>query len=372
MRKRITDLSVARMREPGEVWDTLLPSFGVRVGARTKTWIVATRRPGSSHPVRLKIGEFPDLSVADARAKAREMMAGGAPAAPVLFKERIEPFLAHGRTRKGRPLRPASIRVYRGILYGTARPLHDKAVADIRRRDISGLLADVEANSGAPMAALTKATLGRFWTWLLETDQADASPVIGTPAYEVPKRSRVLSDAELKAIWAATEEPADFHLIVRLLLWTGCRRSEAGGVRWSDLVDGRWEIPGERTKNGQALVLPIARQMSEALGAWPHVADKDTLFGSRSTVGYNSWGDAKARLDAALKFNRAFVLHDLRRTCETRLAKLGVVKEIRSRILNHDVGNIDESYQHHDFMDEKRGALQLWADEIERIANSSP
>jgi integrase len=370
MRKRITDLSVARMKEPGEAWDTLLPSFGVRVGARTKTWIVAARRPGSKHPVRLKVGTFPELSVADARTKAREMMAGGVPAAPVLFREQIDPFLAHGRTRKGRPIRESTKRIYRGVLNGTAKPLHDKAIVDIRRRDISDLLAAVERNSGAPMAALVKATLGRYWSWLLSTDDRITSPVVGTPSYEVPKRKRVLSDAEIRTLWATTEEREDHNLICRLCLWLGLRRGEAGGARWRELVDDRWEIPGSRTKNGQPLVLPLPRQVRAALENWPRFVGRDHLFGRTSASGFSGWSSAKGRLDRRLRFNEDFDLHDLRRTCETRLAKLGVSKEVRSRVLNHDIGDIDESYQHHDFLKEKFDALQDWADELERIVKN--
>jgi integrase len=367
MRKRLTDLAVARLKDQGEVWDTLLPAFGIRIGARTKTWIVATRRPGARHPVRLRIGAYPELGVAEARAKAREMLAGGAPAAPVLFKDQIEPFLQHGRSRKGRPLRSASLRVYRVILNGTAQPLHGKAIADIRRRDIADLLATVERSSGAPMASLTRATLGRLWSWMLATDRADASPVAGAPSYEVPKRSRVLSDAELRALWAATEEPVHYHLIVRLLLLTGCRRGEVGGMRWNELDGSIWTIPSSRAKNHRQLVLPLPQQAVRELERAPRLAGRDCLFGQGSR-GFAGWSTAKARLDKDLRFNASWSSHDLRRTVETRLAGLGIVKEVRSRILNHDVGAIEDAYQHHDFMVEKRQALQMWADELARIA----
>jgi integrase len=369
MRRRLTDLAVARLNDQGEVWDTLLPAFGLRVGARSKTWVVATRRPGARHPVRLRIGTYPALGVAEARAKAREMMAGGAPPAPTLFRDQIEPFLAHGRTRKGRPLRQASLRVYRTILNGTARPLHDKAIAEIRRRDIAELLAAVELGSGAAMASLTRSTLGRLWSWMLAVDRADASPVAGAPSYEVPKRSRVLSDAELRALWATTEEPAAYHTIVRLCVWTGARRGEVGGMRWGELYNGIWTIPATRTKNHRELVLPLPQQAVRELERAPRLDGRDLVFGRSGRRGFTNWSGAKATLDGPLRFNLPWSLHDLRRTVETRLAGLRVAKEVRSRILNHDVGAIEDAYQHHDFMVEKRLALQAWADALERIVS---
>jgi integrase len=370
MRKRLSDLTVARMSEPGETWDTLLPSFGIRIGKRVKVFQVAIRRPGEKNPTRHKLGAFPDLSVAEARTKARKVMAGdGVANLAARLSGLIDPFLEHGRTRRGRPIRPETKRVYRQVLQVTAKPLHHRPVSEIRRRDIAALLAKVERDKGAAMAALTRKTLGRFWSWMLETDQADASPVVGTPAYEVEKRSRVLSDAEIRALWAATDIGDGFGLIIRILLWTGCRRREAGGMRWSEFAGGIWTIPGSRAKNAKPLELPIATQMQEAIAARPRVEGKDTVFGFRSARGYTTWGDAKAKLDDVLKFNEHWVLHSLRATVDTRLASLGIRKEVRDRILNHDISELDESYQHYSFEDEKREALQRWADELDGLSH---
>ena len=100
----------------------------------------------------------------------------------------------------------------------------------------------------------------------MANDDEIVNPFTGTESYETVKRSRVLKDGEqLAELWAATEEPRDFNLIVRLCLWTGCRRSEAGGLRWSEVVDGVWLIPGTRTKNHRPLALPLPRQALAAL-----------------------------------------------------------------------------------------------------------
>jgi integrase len=369
MRKRLTDLAVARMKDRGEAWDTLLPSFGIRVGARTKTWIIATRRPGARNPVRIRVGGYPDLGVAEARTKAREMMAAGGPPATATFRPLAEEFLEHGRTRKGRPWRPATLSAYRAALLVAAEPLHGRRVHEIRRRDIADLLRVVAAKRGATMAALTRATLGRFWSWLLEVDRVDFSPVVGAPAYAVGKRDRVLSDSELRALWTATEAPAEYHVIVRLLLLTGCRRAEVGGMRWSELVGDVWTIPSARAKNHRELDLPLPRQAKEALDDWPRFVNRDHVFG-RGSRGFSSWSRAKAVLDEQLRFNRPWSLHDIRRTVETRLAELGVSKELRARLLNHDVGEIDDRYQHHAFLEEKAEALQRWADAVDDVISS--
>jgi integrase len=370
MRKKLTELSVAKMKPPAsgrvEIWDTLLPTFGLRVSSTgRRTWMVAIRRPGKKQPSRISIGTLPPMSLVEARTAARAMMTAGAPGSPLKFKGLAEEFLEHGRTRKGRPWRAATLQAYQRVLRTAAEPLHHRRVQDIRRRDIADLLRAVSTERGATMAALTRATLGRFWSWMAEVDdELDYNPVTNAPLYEVGKRNRVLSDAELAAIWAATEERSDYNMIIRLLLWTGARRGEVGGMRWGELSKRQltlWSLPAERTKNHRELVLPLPRQARTALESWPRIDGRDHLFGR---AGYQGWSDAKTRLDARLRLNQDWDLHDLRRTVETRMAGLGIRKEIANRVLNHAVGPVTAAYDHYDYLAEKADALQRWADAI--------
>jgi integrase len=216
----------------------------------------------------------------------------------------------------------------------------------------------------------TRAALSRLLSWAIASGYTEANVVSGTEGYSTPKRERVLRNAELCAIWAATAAPVDFHTIVRLCLWTGTRRSEPGGMADTELDGNVWTVPGVRTKNGRALVLPLPRQAVAALAAWPRVDGRDRLFG-RGRTGFQGWSNAKERLDAASGV-RDWGLHDLRRTVETRLAGLGVPKEISNRVLNHAAGPITEAYDRHSYLPEKAAALQRWADELDRIVGEEP
>jgi hypothetical protein len=144
--------------------------------------------------------------VAEARAKAREMLEGGAPALSQNFAEVVEQFLAHGRTRKGRELRQNSIRQYKHVFARYARPLHQRPLAEITRRDVAGVIRDVANESGATTASLVRAMLGRLWNFAIEVGEAEHNPVQHTPSYAVFARSRTLTDSEIAAIWAATED----------------------------------------------------------------------------------------------------------------------------------------------------------------------
>ena len=370
-RKRLTEMAIAKAKPPamGYIWrpDPLLPSFGIRIYATgSRSWGITRREPGGKHPVFRRIGQWPAMTLADARTEARKRLAGEA-TAPVKLGKAIEEFLVHAKTRTGQDLRQTTIDQYRRNLSRYAAPLLNRRFAEITRREVAQLLGNIARTSGGPTASLVRAMLARLWSWGVSVGYLEHSMVAGVPAYAVPKRSRVLSDAELRAIWQATEAASVYHLIVRLMLWTGCRRSEAGGMAWSELHDGVWIIPGPRTKNHRELVLPIARQTVAELQQWPRIAGQDLLFSTRGSAGFGAWSAGKRELDTQVRLNRAWVVHDIRRTVQTRFAAIGINRDVANRVLNHAVGPIDAAYDHHDYFEEKRAALQRWADELQKI-----
>ena len=218
----------------------------------------------------------------------------------------------------------------------------------MRRRDAAAILHGTATERGATTAMRTRAAGSRFYSWLIANGYVENNPFVGTEGYETPKRERVLSDAELAALWAATEDRSDFNLIVRVMLWTGCRRSEAGGMRWREVADGIWTVPGERVKNHRTLALPLPRQMHDALEAWPRIVGRDLLFG-RGSNGFQAWSKSKERLDRRLGFDPAWDLHDSRRTVETRMAGLGIPKDHVNRVLNHAMAPITAHYDRYDY-----------------------
>ena len=137
-------------------------------------------------------------------------------------------------------------------------------------------------------------------------------------------------------------------------------------MRWSELVDGVWLIPGTRTKNHRPLALPLPRQALAALEGWHRFVGRDLVFG-RGPNGFQAWSKSKERLDRRLGFNQSWDLHDCRRTVETCMAALGIPKDHVNRVLNHAVGPVTAHYDQWSYLPEKRKALQDWADEIERI-----
>jgi integrase len=130
--------------------------------------------------------------------------------------------------------------------------------------------------------------MSTFFVWAMTRGICDANPVIGTAVPEVGKsRERVLSDDELAAVWRACKDD-DHGRVVRLLILTGCRRQEVGGMAWSeiDLERGLWKLPAARSKNKRAHELPLMPMALDVINAVPRVLTRDHLFGARSGNGF--------------------------------------------------------------------------------------
>jgi integrase len=151
----------------------------------------------------------------------------------------------------------------------------------------------------------------------------------------------VLSDQELLAIWNAAGDN-DFGRIVRLLIASSQRRSEVGGMGWSevDLALGIWTIPAARAKNGREHTLPLGSLALEIIRSVPQMVGRDMLFGARTARGFTGYAEGKRALDHRLGDQvRKWTLHDIRRTVATRLCDIGIEPHVVEQILNHQSGH---------------------------------
>jgi integrase len=139
------------------------------------------------------------------------------------------------------------------------KPLHNIPVDAITRRDVAARVLVIGRENGVVAAARARTALSALFSWAMENGLAETNPTVGTAKPKAPpSRERVLSDQELLAVWQAAGDD-DFGKIVRLLVVTAQRRSEVGGVEWSELDLGRgiWSIPGRRSKNGREHEVPL-------------------------------------------------------------------------------------------------------------------
>jgi integrase len=254
-----------------------------------------------------------------------------------------------------------------------------RTVHDIRRRDVIELVEDI-ATDRPYMANRTLATLSKFFGWCVARDIIEVSPASGIdqPGREAA-RDRILSDDELRKLWIAAGDPVEgpFGVLVRLLILTGQRRGEVSGMRWSEIGDDHiWRLPGSRTKNGKAHMVPLAPTAWELIQAQPRFDDCDfmlTVDGTRPIIGF---GRAKRRLSAKAGIKAdSWRLHDLRRSCASGLQRLGVRAEVIERCLNHVSGlyrGVSGTYQRDPLTAEVTSALERWGDFIEQLVTGKP
>jgi integrase len=297
------------------------------------------------------------------------VVAGGAdPFAQALSGEAFAPTIDRYLDRRRGSLKPTSFIETERYLRQSSSALHRLRLGEIDRRKIAALLGEIETGSGSVSRNRARSALSGFFSWCVAEGLLDVNPVTGTAkADEGGSRERVLTPEELRRLWSGLGD-GRFSDIVRLLLLTGQRRNEIGKLQWSEVDLWRKQIalPPSRTKNGREHSVPLATQAVAILQGLPHRNSSDFLFAER---GFNDWDHAKQQLDQRLGI-APWRLHDLRRTCATQMAELGVQPHIIEAVLNHvsgHKGGVAGVYNRASYAEPMREALQRWADRLDQI-----
>jgi len=359
-------------------FDDTLPGFGCRLrSGGKKSWIVQYRVGALQK--RLTLASVAALDADKARAEAKARLAavtlGGDPAArKAEEKARAKHTLAHvadlyleaQRARLKAKTHSESARYLRKLW----APLHDIPLHKIERRQVAARVSELMVKSGPAAAGHARLVLSAVFAWALGEGLADLNPVIGSNAPPTQKRDRVLSDIELAEIWRACSDD-DHGRIVKLLLLSGQRRGEIGGLRWTelDLDEALWRLPPERVKNGLPHEVALAPLALAIIGA--RNGERDLLFG-RGPNGFSGWGKPKEALDARIAKVRKeagtkpmleWVVHDLRRAFASGLGDLGVQPHVIEAALNHISGHkrgVAGTYNRSPYAREVRAAMLLW------------
>ena len=202
----------------------------------------------------------------------------------------------------------------------------------------------------------------------IERELITVNPIIGISKrkVEIP-RDRTLSPDELASLWRAINRLPELpRAYFRAVLLTGARRNEVGRMEWSevDLDAALWRLPAERNKSARPFEIPLSDCVVETLRMLPRLGPMVFTLNGKQPMTLHPWIE-RVRCDAGLINAR---LHDLRRTIRTGLAELGISFEIGERILNHAMPGLQAVYNRHNYLAEKRRALQLWAEHVLAIA----
>lgn len=390
----LTDLQIQKLKSKTKKYE-ISDGKGLSIRVKPtgdKSWFY--RYMFEQSPRMMTLGEYPGISLAEARKRHGEAM--------LAVQQGIDPGLKAKEAKAKRKAAPTVQDLldefYEEELGKTPsgderKRLVDKdaiptwknrKVSSITRRDAVLLLDKVRKR--APVTAnRLQGVLIRMFNFASERGIIDFSPLAGMRRGKESSRSRVLTDAEIKILWNCLDlertEIDIFRLVklaLRTILLTGQRPGEVAGMTWKEIDSEWWIIPKERTKNGEENRVPILPMLADIIEQ-AKVYSSDSLFVFRSshskeekdtplTVG--ALANAMRRHRAEMKIDH-FTPHDLRRTLRTKLAELGVSDMIGERVLNHKLQGVLGIYNRHSYDIEKRQALALWEKRLCKILDLS-
>jgi integrase len=376
-----------------EISDAACPGLYLIVQpSGTRSWALRYRRPGGS-TAKLTLGraDADGLNLAQARhaaTAARLRLDGGEDPKPkrlpiiaystgAAIEAAIAQFLELHARRKNRlnTIRSAE-RVFARLVLPAWR---GRAVHDIKRRDVIELIDHIAASGRGYLANRALGVLSKFFNWLRSRDVIEIVPTAGVvrPHQELA-RTRVLTDDELRRLWLAAVGDGPFGSALCVLLLSAARRNEISHMRWDELDQQRQllVLKGERTKNGVEHAVPLSGWAWEIIQAQPRFEGCPYVFSANGKDPVVGWDKAKKRLSEKAGIDeKSWRLHDLRRSAASSMQRLGIPIHLIERCLNHvsgTFGGIVGVYQTYDYSDEMRGALQRWADHVERLVTSKP
>ena len=386
----LTDAIVAQAEPPQtgrlELWDSELPGFGLRVTpAGQRSWQVMYRIEGRKR--RLTLGSFPALPLKLARDAARatlkEVAKGKDPAAQraslrsgeLTFARFAEAYLERYAKREKQTWRADAGMIERDLLPAWGQ----RAIDDIRRRDVIELVERVCAR-GHPYAANRRlALLRKMFAWGVEADMVPATPVVGVapPGREV-RRQRVLEETEVVALWRAWDRMAwPFGPLFKLSLLTAQRRNQVASLRLTDisLAQQIWTVPEASGARGAGHEIPLSTLALEIATSVPRAAT-GYVFPARGRPDRPASGFSKAAQRASRLSGVAdWRTEDLRRTAAAGMVALGapapVVRNILDRAARSTVGGVEIGDDRSAFED-MRAALEAWGERVRQITSETP
>jgi integrase len=396
-----------------DVRDTVVPGLRVRVmPSGHRSFVLLGRFPGNPHPTRRSLGSYGALSLAQAREKAQGWLG--------MVEKGIDPQLAEERQRLAeQQKRKNSFAAVAEDFIKEKLPTERKGrevERDLRREfiplwgklpiteitDIQIISAIKAKKQTAPVQARNLLGIAkRLFSWAVDqrtygltmspADSLKPTKIIGK---KNPRR-RILSDQELFALWrVASRLQYPYGPVYRLLMLTALRLNEVADASWSefDLQKQEWIIPATRMKgeNDEAKphLVPLTPAILAILERLPRFRRGKYLFST--TFGEKPvWISNKVKAKVGTRMLRTlqalarrrgedfeelepWTNHDIRRTVRSNLSRLKISEEAREAVLAHARPGIKGTYDLHDYRDEKREALDLWAARLRDIVELPP
>jgi integrase len=377
MKARIDPKTVAKLKPGGMISDIEVRGFRARCWPTGDVTYDFRYRTMTGQRRSIHIGRHGDLSIEQARTLAKKRSWEVANERDPAKEQQVERATASNTVSaiwdeytKRELKSKRSCKEQTSSFDRLARPrIGNKPIYELKRGDIIKMLDTIADDNGAVMADRMLAYLGACFRWQQIRDEDFVSPIITGMARTSAKelaRDRILTDDELRSIWTATAE-GTFGALVRFLLLTAARRSEAVKMTWSELDGATWTLPATRNKVKAELVRPLSKAACTILTALPRNGDYVFPVNGKWITGLSY---RKDKLDSKSGVTD-WRLHDLRRTARSLMSRAGVNSDHAEQCLGHVIAGVKGTYDRHAYVDEKHKAFEALAAQIERILNPS-
>jgi integrase len=384
MSTKISELTLRRLKPP-KAGRRLLGPDGVVPGMRWRhnqdgTFTADLRPRIDGRQVPIIVGHHPQVGLAEIRKRAwqikEELRQGIDPRHRELEPKRytvtevVEKFIER-KIKPAKRWREVEAMLQRDLVAAWG----DRPIASITERHALDLIEEIERR--APVVANRNVRLlKRLGAWAVKAKYLQANSFADLErVHKEQPRQRWLTEDEIGKVWPAFEQMGyPFGTIGQLLLLLGARRGEVASMKWAqlDLQRGLWRLPPMATKTNAEHLVPLPPLAVEILRQIPRIDGSPLVFpagrigSDRPVSGFSK----TLRTAHRLSNTGDWTWHDLRRTVRTHLARLGVPQHIGERVLGHATGGesqIAQVYNRYRYEAEVRRALELWANELERI-----
>lgn len=391
--------SIAQLALPdtgrAEYFDKTTPGFGLRVTSKGhRSWILLYRHKGA--PRRFTLGTYPHLSLADAREKARAIRTR-------IISDGEDPASEKTRERAGETIRELATLYIEEHAKRTKRTWQSdqqvlnkdvisrwgsRKAADITRSDVRTMLRAIHQRGAPIQANRTLEIVRKMFNWAIAEELVENNPCdhVSKPSRE-NERTRVLSPAEIRTLWAAldTRRSPLVAAVYRLLLLTGQRSIEVVGAERREIADdGWWTIPAGRVKNKTehrvwlcetarqilAEIKPYRQQLLAGLDPKTRAKARNFIFPSEAGGHLRCLQKTHQRLRDASGLPD-FRIHDLRRTAASLMSEMGISRLTISKILNHKESGVTKIYDRYSYSAEIQHALEAWDARLKEILAGS-
>jgi len=418
--RKLTDVFVRNTRAPDTYWDTQQTGLALKITpVGRRIWVMQAIWPGQATQSRRTLGQYPAMSLDEARKKAAEWYA--------LVKRGIDPADVERQRRE------AAEKVRANTFGSFAEAFIEKRKnrrAEIDAREIRRVL--VAAWGNRPLASITprdvRELIGKLarrapyearnvwghasliFKHAVHDELIEVSPMASldkelTLGVKLRPRDRVLSDVEVRALWLASFKLEWPHgHLYRWLLLTGVRLSEATDAEWTEFhpelrrvmrectASARstwselqpehrtWTIPPERFKSDATHVVPLTNAMLELLATVPMRGRYVFSFDGSNKL----WASSKAKRELdrrMLELLREWsgddvtlprwTSHDLRRVVRSNLSGLGIADNVAEMVLGHGKKGLQRIYDQHRYLPEIRAALTAWNERVVKTVGNS-